>query len=210
MANETGQITHQMTDFFGFDNIIYKPAQQLVDKVFFVDQNKPEHLNNLKLPLPTDVEYWFEYASIVHNLFVKPTTTPVTPDPAFPLTTAAKLQLLDWQRDFENSSHLLIKIQNVEYPAIPLSALLANKIELIGGDFVITPKPMLQLHKFREKMHFKNGTIRVWFRPAAGFTTLDTAFAKTLPSHGADNPAYSLQLNLRGETLRPIAEYGNN
>jgi hypothetical protein len=59
-------------------------------------------------------------------------------------------------------------------------------------------------------MHFKNGTIRVWFRPAAGFTTLDNGFAKTLPSHGATNPAYSLQLNLRGETLRPIAEYGNN
>lgn len=206
---ETSQTTQkQLTDYTAFDLLAIAPDTQLQEMEFFNIKGKPNNLNNLKLPVSRGVKYKFEYGMLANGLLVKPVG--IT-DPNL-TTPAGQQQYLEYQRDFENTSMIVYKIQGVEYPAVPFSSFLSYKIERVGGTYQKVDKPNLQNHVFRDVILVEEGDLNFYFRPASGYQTFTTlASASTLPSitNILKGPGYTLELFLRGEITRPIANYTN-
>lgn len=199
----------QKTDYQGFDTVFVAPDTQLAEISLFRDQSKPKHLNNLKLPVTKDNAFMLQYGLIENGLVVKPVG--VT-DPTSPTSAATIQTLLAWQRDFENTSHFIYKIQNIEFPAIPLASMLPYRIVRRGGQLQIVEKPNLQNHVFRDEIDLQEGDVEFLFRPANGFQTCGDPYALALPSQiapgGAANTlGYSLQIFLRGTIKRPMLQY---
>lgn len=204
----SNQALKQNTDYVAFDKVFIAPDTQLQEISLFRDFNKPKHINNLKLPVPKDVTYKLQYGLIENGLVVKPSGVA---DPDNPTTAATIQLLLGWQRDFENTSHFVYKIQNVEFPAIPLASLLAHRITRRGGQFEVVEKPNLQMHMFRDVIDLQEGDVEFLIRPAQGFSTCGNPYALALPGHytgtSGNQLGYSIDVLLRGETKRPVANY---
>jgi hypothetical protein len=197
----------QTTDFTAFDTIVIKPDTQLQAVHLFKKQGKAAHLNNLTLPVQLGHKYMFEYLKGLDSLVVRPTSA-TNPTPG---TAATEQLLLEWQREFQASSHFVYKIQNVEFAQIPLASLVPYNIDRIGGQYRFSYKPMLQLYKLLDKIQLEQGSVDFIFSPATNFSTCGAAFASALPSMqdelGAGVVGYTFQLFMRGTITRPIAQY---
>lgn len=200
MANNANTMK-QLTDYTAIETLVYGANVALTETELFRDQNSDKRLNNLKFPIPTGVKYLFQYGVLHNNLVVVPqgAASPALADPN------AEQLLLGYQQDFENTSHLVITIQNVEQPTIPFALLLPYKIVRVGGIYKIVEK-RVQNHQFRDAIELQEGDISVKVRYAPGFSTASAVWARALPSTG-NTPAYNAQLLLRGEVTRPVAGY---
>lgn len=201
----------QKTDFTAFDTLVIKPGVPLTRLQLFNRQGRPANLTNLLLPVQQGHKYEFEYLKSYNGLVVKPIGAT---EPAVTALNREQI-LLEWQREFEATSHLSYSIQNVEFAQIPLASMLPYNIERVGGIYRVTEKPMLQLYKLLDKLVVEQGSVDVFFNPAARFETCSAAYASSLPAVQSEpgftptDVGYIMQLFMRGTITRPIASYVN-
>jgi len=216
-AGDNRELTYQ----YYKDAVVYTPGQQISTANLFSANNttsKPTWMRNATFPTTTGRKVTITHISAHMQLQLEPTNslgTGVT-------TTLAQQTLLD---SFSTFSQLEFKVESKEYSPIPLYDLLdlrlASAYNTTSTSQVFGDKQVRYLPLVDPILVPENGNFEIIFRPADGYTALNTTFGagsnlaylpnatstfadESATPNSIQNAGWYIQFTLFGTVSRPV------